>query len=151
MSKPTAVTESQSSGPGLSLENGYEVFREYARGNWLQPMAVRLIMLSASSLAYSGITAAAGDLDRGATVYQETCIACHGSDGSGSLPGVPDLAAKTGPLSQDDAVLLKRMADGFQSPGSPMGMPPRGGDPALTDADLEAVLKYMRKELQQTR
>lgn len=110
-----------------------------------------LIMLSALGLAYAGLSVAAGDPDRGAAVFNGTCIACHGSDGSGSFPGVPDLTEKTGPLSQDDAVLLKRMADGFQVPGSPMGMPPRGGDPALTDADLEAVLKYMREEFQKTR
>jgi mono/diheme cytochrome c family protein len=111
-------------------------------------LSPRLIMLSAMGLAYASLSIAAGDPGRGAVVFNGTCIACHGSDGSGSLPGVPDLAGRTGLLSQDDAVLLKRMAEGFQSPGSPMAMPPRGGDPALTDADLKAVLKYMRKELQ---
>jgi len=30
-----------------------------------------------------------------------------------------------------------------------MAMPPKGGNPALTDADLKAVLKYMRNEFQQ--
>ncbi|MHB1216399.1 MAG: c-type cytochrome [Thiobacillus sp.] len=99
-------------------------------------------------LAYAGLSIAAGDPGRGAVVFNGTCIACHGSDGSGSLPGVPDLNERTGLLSQDDTVLLKRMAEGFQSPGSPMAMPPRGGDPALTDADLKAVLSYMRKEFQ---
>lgn len=111
----------------------------------------RLIALALAGAASISFSAAADDLTRGKTVYDRTCIACHGSDGSGSFPGVPELTEKTGPLSQDDGVLLKRMADGFQSPGSPMGMPPRGGDPALTDRDLEAVLKYMRKEFQQTR
>jgi cytochrome c5 len=84
-------------------------------------------------------------------VYNETCIACHGGDGSGSLPGVPDLSGKAGPLSQADAFLVKRMADGFQTPGSPMKMPARGGVPALTDADLNAVLQSMRKEFQKAR
>ena len=111
-------------------------------------MEFRLIAFALASAASISFSAAADDLTRGETVYKGTCLACHGSDGAGSLPGVPDLAAKTGPLSQDDAVLLKRMADGFRSPGSPMGMPPRGGNPDLTDADLKAVLKYMRKEFQ---
>ncbi|MFH1820201.1 MAG: cytochrome c, partial [Pseudomonadota bacterium] len=31
------------------------------------------------------------ELGRGQAVYNGTCIACHGSDGTGSLPGVPDL------------------------------------------------------------
>lgn len=106
----------------------------------------RLIALAAMGLVYAGLSLAADDIARGAAVFNRTCIACHGSDGSGSLPGVPDLTDKAGPLSLNDAVLLKRMADGYQSPGSFMAMPPRGGDQALTDADLKAVLKYMRKE-----
>ncbi|MHB1213970.1 MAG: c-type cytochrome [Thiobacillus sp.] len=89
------------------------------------------------------------ELGRGQAVYNGTCIACHGGDGTGSLPGVPDLTGKAGLLSQDDAVLLGRMADGFQSPGSSMAMPPKGGNPALTDADLSAVLTFMRHAFQQ--
>lgn len=98
--------------------------------------------------ALVSLSATASELNHGQLVYNGTCIACHGSDGTGSLPGVPDLTGKTGLLSQDDAVLLGRMADGFQSPGSSMAMPPKGGNPALTDADLSAVLKYMRNEFQ---
>lgn len=99
--------------------------------------------------ALVSLSATASELNHGQLVYNGTCIACHGSDGTGSLPGIPDLTGKTGLLSQDDAVLLGRMADGFQSPGSSMAMPPKGGNPALTDADLKAVLKYMRNEFQQ--
>ncbi|HUW28629.1 MAG TPA: cytochrome c [Sulfuriferula sp.] len=108
----------------------------------------RLIVLAVICAASVMLSAAADELSRGEVVYNGTCIACHGGDGAGNLPGVPDLTGKAGPLSQDDAVLLKRMADGFQSTGSPMGMPPRGGNPALSDADLKAVLKYMRKKFQ---
>lgn len=111
----------------------------------------RVIALAALSGILASLSSLAGDLRRGEVVYNETCIACHGGDGSGSLPGVPDLGGKAGPLSQADAFLIKRMADGFQSPGSPMEMPARGGDSALTDADLNAVLQYMRKEFQQAR
>lgn len=99
--------------------------------------------------ALVSLSATASNLHHGQLVYNGTCIACHGSDGTGSLPGVPDLTGKTGLLSQDDAVLLRRMADGFQSSGSSMAMPAKGGNPALTDADLSAVLKYMRHEFQQ--
>ncbi len=105
--------------------------------------AISLAAIYGTLVSFSSV---AGDIGRGEVVYKGTCLACHGSDGGGSLSGVPDLGGKAGPLSQADAVLLRRMAAGFQTPGSPMAMPPRGGDPALTDADLSAVLQYMRKE-----
>lgn len=112
---------------------------------------VRAISLAAIYGTLVSVSAVAGDVGRGEVVYKGTCLACHGGDGGGSLPGVPDLGGKAGPLSQADAVLLRRMAEGFQTPGSPMAMPPRGGDPALTDADLNAVMQYMRKEFLRAR
>lgn len=80
----------------------------------------------------------------GEAVYKSTCIACHGGDGKGAFPGTPDFTKSKGPLSKNDAELLSNMINGFQSPGSPMAMPPRGGNVSLTDADLKAVLGYMR-------
>jgi len=81
----------------------------------------------------------------GESIYKQTCIACHGEDGKGLLPGMPDLTEKQGRLSKDDAVLVKNMRDGYQSPGSPMAMPAKGGNSKLTDEDLKNVLQYMRK------
>ncbi len=82
----------------------------------------------------------------GESTYQSSCIACHGADGAGVLPDVPDLTATDGPLTVANEVLVKRIAEGYQSPGSPMAMPPRGGNPSLSDEDLKAVVNYMRKE-----
>jgi len=109
------------------------------------------VTLAVTFAMFVSLSAAADDLSRGEAVYNGTCIVCHGSNGAGSFPGVLDLTEKAGPLSQDDAVLLKRMAEGFQSSGSPMRMPPRGGNTSLTDTDMKAVLKYMRMEFQQAR
>lgn len=81
----------------------------------------------------------------GREIYASSCVACHGPDGQGALPGVPDLTAFEWPSAADDAALLKRVREGFQSPASPLAMPPRGGNPALTDADLKSVLAYMKK------
>ena len=84
--------------------------------------------------------AAAAD---GKALYQATCIACHGPQGRGAIPGVPDLA-KDGRMAQSDAVLAARIREGFQSKGSPMAMPPKGGNPALTAADIDALVVYLR-------
>lgn len=111
----------------------------------------RLITMALACSTAVTFPASADDSNRGEEVYKETCLACHGVDGAGSFPGVPDLTEKAGPLSKDNAVLLKRMAEGFQSPGSPMAMPARGGNRELTDADLAAALKYMRRQFLQTK
>ena len=86
------------------------------------------------------------DVIRGKAVYEGSCIACHGADGTGSLPGVPDLTAPGGALTKSDAVLMDHVIDGFQGPGTPMAMPPKGGNPALTEQDVRDVLTYMRRE-----
>lgn len=102
----------------------------------------------ASISAVASLTAA-GDPIRGAQVYQETCVACHGANGKGAFEGVPDLTDPAGRLAKPDDVLLRNMIDGFQSPGSPMPMPPRGGNPDLTDQDMRDVLAHLRKNFGQ--
>ena len=82
----------------------------------------------------------------GKEVYNGTCIACHGADGKGVVPGAPDFTASDTPLKKEDAVFIKHMMNGFQSEGSPMAMPPKGGNAKLKKVDMVNVLKYMRKE-----
>jgi len=80
----------------------------------------------------------------GKSIYEQTCVACHGADGTGLMPGVPDFTAADGPLSKPADLLLQHISDGFQSPGSPMAMPAKGGNPALNEADIRAVLGYVK-------
>ncbi|MFT5138916.1 MAG: cytochrome c5 [Rhodothermales bacterium] len=80
----------------------------------------------------------------GSETYNRSCIACHGADGTGTVPGAPDFTDKEGPLAQSDAVLIDHIRDGFKSPGSTMAMPPKGGDSSLTEGDVKAVLDYIR-------
>ncbi len=98
--------------------------------------------LAAAALAGAAATSLAAPT--GKEVYEATCIACHGADGKGAIPGVPDLR---GPMKAGDELILKRLRDGYQSPGSPMAMPAKGGNASLTDGDLKAVIIYMRKSL----
>lgn len=85
---------------------------------------------------------------QGQAIYNGTCIACHGADGTGSLPGVPDLNEKVGVLTKSDALLLRSLTDGVQGPNAPIAMPAKGGNPALTEDDLKAVLAYIRQNFQ---
>ena len=99
-------------------------------------------LLLITSLLLLGTSQVASAAD-GKALYEATCIACHGPKAKGAIPGVPDLA-KGGRLSQPDAVLTAHIMDGFQSKGSPMAMPAKGGNPKLTAGDVKALLTYMR-------
>lgn len=74
----------------------------------------------------------------GRAIYQKTCIGCHGSDGKGIGPAFPDFTKKGGVLSQPNNVLLNNIIHGKG------GMPPRGGNPTLSDDELKAALDYIK-------
>jgi len=81
----------------------------------------------------------------GKDIYTQTCIACHGGDGKGALPGTPNFTDKHGRLSKTDDELMNSLINGIQSPGSPMAMPAKGGNSELATGDLKNVLEYLRK------
>ena len=80
----------------------------------------------------------------GKAVFERSCIACHGQDGRGTLPGVPDFTTAGGPLTKPDQALQRSILDGIRNPKSPVAMPPKGGDPTLSTADASTVLAYLR-------
>ena len=100
----------------------------------------------AATVPASSASLAAPDLARGARVYGETCVACHGENGAGAIEGVPPLGGPGGRLSKPDNVLLPNIINGYQSPGSPMPMPARGGNPDLTEQELADALAYIRQK-----
>lgn len=108
----------------------------------------RILLVFASILLPCALqTASAAD---GKALYATTCIACHGPKGQGAIPGVPDLA-KGGRLAKSDAELSASILNGFQTKGSPMAMPAKGGNPSLTTEDAKALVLYLRTLAQPTR
>ncbi len=85
-----------------------------------------------------------GDIARGEEVYNGTCIACHGENGKGAVPGAPNFTKSDGVLSQADSVLIDHMVNGFQSDGALLEMPALGGNPDLSEQDMADVLAYIR-------
>ena len=104
------------------------------------PRAWLMIGLFAAGAVCAGATE-----DRGRQLYDQTCAVCHGADASGAMPGVPDLTERQGALTKPDPELLRSLVQGTQTPGVPLAMPPRGGNPALADDDLRATLDYLRR------
>lgn len=103
-------------------------------------MLASLAVLSGGALADDQTDTVAA----GKAVYSQTCVACHGANGKGAIPGVADLTASDGALSKSDEDLIKSISEGVQSPGSPLAMPAKGGNPTLTEADVKAVIGYLR-------
>lgn len=107
------------------------------------------IGIAAPSVAgHAGSLGDPDDVGNGKAVYGETCVFCHGKKGKGEIPGVPDLTRKKGPLSKTDLELFHNISDGFESPGSSMAMPARGGNPDLSDEDVHDLVAYLRQAFQ---
>jgi cytochrome c5 len=81
----------------------------------------------------------------GEAVYKQSCVSCHGANGKGAVPGAPDFTSTNGSLKNSNSVLLEHTINGYQSPGSPMAMPPKGGNSNLTNTDLQNVIVYIRQ------
>lgn len=107
---------------------------------FLQASNTKAVKASSTSVAAFVMSGKSGQ-----EIFNQTCISCHGANGAGMFPSVPDFTSAEGPLSKSDDILISHVTNGFQSPGSVMAMPPKGGNPNLKDADIHAVLEYIRK------
>ncbi|MCW9033520.1 MAG: cytochrome c [Alphaproteobacteria bacterium] len=81
----------------------------------------------------------------GENIYFRSCSLCHGEEGEGAMPGIPDLSIKNGPLTKPVDELVRTVAKGVERPELPTPMPPFGGDDTLTEKDLYQVLNFMKK------
>lgn len=76
-------------------------------------------------------------------IYMQSCYVCHGDDGTGAMPGVPDLTESKSLFIEDENKIVARLKKGMQSPGN-ISMPPNGGNQDLTDDQMIELLKYIK-------
>lgn len=91
---------------------------------------------------------AAGDPAKGKELFSATCASCHGPDAKG-LPGLgKDMTTSEFIKSQSDAQLVEFIKKGRPASDpantTKVDMPPKGGNPALTDAQLADIVAYIR-------
>ena len=89
----------------------------------------------------------ADTLKRGKRVYN-SCIACHAKTGAGVANTGADLVHSTFVGSTSDDALREFIKTG-RAPGAPgsvmnLNMPPKGGNPALKDNQIDDVVVYIR-------
>jgi cytochrome c5 len=87
----------------------------------------------------AGATSARASMS-GEQVFQAVCKTCH-EPGIAGAPKVGDKAAWAGPIKKGYETLVQHALNGFQEPGKVM--PPRGGNPDLSDVEVASALVYM--------
>ena len=99
--------------------------------------AAAALEAAASQVAYGGT------LD-GATIYQNLCGGCH----TAGVAGAPKLVSAewTARIAQGMDVLHTHAIEGYQ--GDAGIMPPKGGNPALTDEQVVATVDWMVENLE---
>ncbi len=76
----------------------------------------------------------------GQQVFQTTCVACHGA-GIAGAPKLGDKSQWAKHIAKGRDTLYASAVNGVQ--GSAGAMPPKGGNPALSDAEVRAAVDYM--------
>lgn len=92
-------------------------------------------------------------LEEGKNLFAQACAPCHGPDGAG-LPTLGNTLVASEFLAQKDDAAVLAMIRAGREPGaadnrSGVAMPASGGRPDLTDAQLAAIIGYIRNGLPQ--
>jgi len=90
---------------------------------------------AAAPAAAAQPAAAAGPVD-GKAVYGKACVACHAT-GVANAPKLGDKAAWAPRLGAGVDALIKSVIGGKGA------MPPKAGNPSLTDAEIRAAVEYL--------
>lgn len=111
-------------------------------------MRMREMMIAALAVAaLFQATAAGAD---GAAVFKNNCAACHGSDGQGTPGLAPGFKGNKFVLGKEADVLATvksgRSGDQKKYKDMPVAMP--AWDGKLSDADIAAVVDYIRGDMQ---
>jgi len=82
------------------------------------------------------------DLEEAASIYVTNCSACHGAEGKGVENLGKDFTTSAYLAGLSDTELFEFIKVGREV-DDPL-MPPKGGNPALSDEDLSAIIVYIR-------
>lgn len=134
--------------------------RKYAQGIFL--LAALLLFLAACGgsdkesapapteppAAQQEAAVPAGDATAGKELFVSSCAACHGPAGEGVQGLGKDMTQSEFIAGLSDAELLEFVKTGRDSSDplntTGVAMPPKGGNPALTDAQLMDIVAYVR-------
>jgi len=115
-------------------------------------LALMMMMAAASSLIVGcgggGAPEGGVDVAAGGKLFRQTCSTCHGMNGEGIDKLGKTLIGNEFVALQGDQALVQFLIEGRPAthPDNTRGvdMPPRGGNPNLTEQDLASIVAYVR-------
>jgi cytochrome c5 len=106
-------------------------------------MKTCLSLVTATVLLLVMATAGFADTAKGQGVYMNFCAPCH-SSGVAGAPKVGDKATWAERSARGTDALVKNAIEGYQ--GQTGFMPAKGGNSALTDAEVSSAVLYMLEQ-----
>lgn len=111
-------------------------------------MRSKTIILAGTALCLFAFPPLAMSGSNGEALYQANCSACHGADAEGVPQLGKSLVESEFVAKRNDEQLLQYVKEGrpVDDPRNTTGipMPPKAGNPALTDGQIEAIVEYLR-------
>ena len=105
------------------------------------PVSTNLFIISLLAIFWSTAAVAAN----GTSVYEQNCRACHG-EGVAGAPKSGEMDAWKERLPKGIDAMVTLVIEGVQ--GYSGAMPPRGGNPKLSDEQIREAVQYMVDQLQ---
>jgi disulfide bond formation protein DsbB len=112
------------------------------------PLPKTATQIIQEKLAAQGMAFDAESFKRGQAVFGVNCVACHTHEGGAKQGLGKDIVHSAFTSGKTDKELMMFLKTG-RNPGDPMNttgidMPPKGGNPALSDDDLRDVIAFIR-------
>jgi len=94
-----------------------------------------VIMFLMSSASFSVLAEGLGE-----RIYNQSCFTCH-EQGVFGAPKLGEVLDWTDRIAKGKSILNYNAIEGYA--GSKGFMPPRGGDPSLSDQEVKSAVQYM--------
>jgi mono/diheme cytochrome c family protein len=136
-------------GIAKSLDPAPLVFREPMAAPAVSAPAATPVEDAAPVVAAAPVVqTSAGDAEQGKALYATTCAACHGPNAEGVKGLGKDMTTSQfiADLSDADLLTFIKTGRGVDDPLNTTGvaMPPKGGNPAISDEQLTDIISFMR-------
>ncbi|HAJ38454.1 MAG TPA: hypothetical protein DCL15_22525 [Chloroflexi bacterium] len=94
-----------------------------------------------------------GDASNGGKIFSTACVACHGPEGKGVQGLGKDLTTSEWVAQQSDEQLVEFIKKGRDASDplntTGVAMPPKGGNPAMSDQEIADIVAFVRSIHQQ--